>query len=143
MRDSHMVRIPGLLTDRVLVDSAYTFAEVDKRNSWLVGKVRGWLLALGVIKPHFTEISSVQMHTADMKGVVDAVLAQRRGVIAAYAGEVIEVVVGPEQMGLLAEEVAPRRLHYNAEVRSMGGGCFFMGLEIRVVPWFDGVLVLP
>ncbi len=114
-----------------------------KKLKWLESKVsRLWIkLASPVMVPHrsFMEIDISAESLTELILKHSEHLRHERDLIAKH------VVIGRKQAFELDHEVHGRALsfHHEMDVVSPGGVRKVHGVDVHVVPWFDGVLLLP
>lgn len=84
----------------------------------------------------------IKTRNIDTRVLLDAILESKHRIEAIYNRRCRGVLVGPRQMGQLDHECQPMRFEVSVRLGGQYGTKIF-GIPIEVVPWMDGILLLP
>lgn len=82
-------------------------------------------------------------HVIDQEKVMDAILGQDRMIQMICGRKARGILIGPRQMGLLEKDAQPYAFDVGIELMSYKKGREVFNLSVEIVPWLDGVILLP
>lgn len=111
------------------------------RAQWLqriAWRFLNWRCAMD---PAYEQTITVKRHLIDADKFMDRLFKQRRALLNGYHKEGQRLVIGSEDyFELMGEPAIHHHFHFNAEI-SMDRK--LMGMNVEVVPWMRGAVVMP
>lgn len=127
----------------------YSITEFDPPEIscwWLSPSWLRWLNRiiryLFVIRDRRLMESVVHTTTIDLREVLKAVIEQREHIEMIYHNRVRGILMGPAQWRQLHDECVPFRIAMPMEFGGPSGRRIF-DMPVELVPWLDGVILLP
>ncbi len=113
-------------------------------KGWLQTLAWKFLNRVGAVCPAFVDRIKVTRHRVDPKSLLDELYRQRREAHHMLnGGPASRVVMGPEDYMRLMKETEPMLRHFVFDAEGRDGRGRILDLKIEIIPWMEGVLVLP
>jgi hypothetical protein len=131
--------------EELFLPNNYCYATSERRPKWL-DKALQWVWGK-LSKPAAVGSTTFKTIAVEHERIIDAIVAQRRNIDMIYHQKARCVIMGSNQFYEAVSEAEKRSafMHsFNVPIQ-LGGidGIKIVGLDVHVVPWFDGILVLP
>jgi hypothetical protein len=129
------------ITTMVPMFDAFKF-KPKGRAQWLQRLAWKFLNWLGAMDQAYEPKTTVQRHVIDADKFVDLILKQRRALFDGFRKDGQRLLIGAEDYRELMGEISAINHHFEFQAE-IGMNRRIMGLNVEVVPWMRGVILMP
>ncbi len=129
------------ITTMVLMFDAFKFRPKG-RAQWLQRLAWKFLNWRGAMDQAYEPKTTVRRHVIDADKFVDLILKQRRALFDGFRKDGQRLLIGSEDYRELMGEISALGYHFEFQAE-IGKNGRFMGLNVEVVPWMRGAILMP
>lgn len=139
-------RKPEIQRASIIVPNTFTFKPIkNKQLNWIINALKKWLVKKGVMcRYHDTteEFLGFKQVSVNVDNILQVIMNDSRAMMSIYNENARFVVVGIKGMKMLEKSIVVKMYGFNTPPEC-GNIKYINGLEVLLVPHFEGVLVLP